>query len=135
RVLFRSRLLLTSRQKLQYWQRGDLDRYLRDKPKLFELYWFKERLHIFYRTKNPTRARQSLDDLILQTKLSEFEELKRLGRTLKRWRNEILNYYESRLTNARTEAFNNTGKLVMKRAYGYKSYKNYRLRLLSACLY
>lgn len=115
------RLLLSSREKLEYWQCDKLDRYLSDKPKLHELYWFKERMHIFYRTKNPTRARQGLDDLILRSKLSRFDEIQRLGRTLSRWRVEILNYFESRLTNARTEAFNNTGKLVMKRAYGCPS--------------
>ena len=39
------------------------------------------------------------------------------------------------LTNAFTEQTNNRGKLVQKRAYGYKSFRNYRLRLLSACLH
>lgn len=128
------RLLLTSRERLEYWQCDKIDRYLADKNKLRELYWFKERLHTFYRTKQPRVASRSIDDLIARAKGSEFEELHRLGRTLHRWRTEILNYFESRLTNARTEAFNNTGKLVMKRAYGYKNHKNYRLRLLSACL-
>ena len=34
---------------------------------------------------------------------------------------------------ARTEGFNGKAKLVIRRAYGYKSFRNYRLRLLSAC--
>ena len=33
----------------------------------------------------------------------------------------------------RTEGFNNKAKLVKKRAYGYRSFRNYRLRLLNAC--
>lgn len=129
------RLLLSSRERLEYWQCDKIDRYIADKPKLKELYVLKERLHTLYRTRNPSRARETLDNLIFEAKNSTFEELRRMGRTLKSWRSEILNYFECRLTNARTEAFNNTGKLVMKRAYGYKNHKNYRLRLLSACLY
>ena len=35
------------------------------------------------------------------------------------------------LTNGRTEGFNNKAKLVKKRAYGYRSFRNYRLRLLN----
>lgn len=131
----RRKQLLMNRERLEYWQADELDRYLRDKPKLETLYRFKERLSRFYRTKGEGRAAATLADLILTAELSGYDDLQRVGRTLKRWRSEILNYFESRLTNARTEAFNNTGKLVMKRAYGYKSFKNYRLRLLSACLY
>jgi transposase len=65
---------------------------------------------------------------------STLKELKRFRRTLKSLRKEILAYFENRLTNARTEGFNNVAKLVQKRAYGYKSFQNYRLRLLNACL-
>ncbi|MDX9732366.1 MAG: transposase, partial [Bdellovibrionales bacterium] len=33
--------------------------------------------------------------------------------------------------NGRTEGFNGLAKLLQKRAFGFKSFKNYRLRLLS----
>lgn len=64
---------------------------------------------------------------------SQIPEIKTLRRTLMRWRKEILAYFRWRLTNARTEGYNNKAKLVKKRAYGYKSFENYRLRLLHAC--
>ena len=50
-----------------------------------------------------------------------------------RWRIEILEHFRTGLTNGRTEGFNNKAKLVKKRAYGYRSFRNYRLRLLNAC--
>jgi transposase len=65
--------------------------------------------------------------------LSPLPEIQTLRRTLMRWRSEILNYFISRLTNGRTEGFNNKAKVVKRRAYGYKSFRNYRLRLLNAC--
>lgn len=63
---------------------------------------------------------------------SKLPEIKTLRRTLVRWRNEILNYFATRLTNARTEGFNNVAKLIQKRSYGVKSFENYRLKYLNA---
>jgi transposase len=64
---------------------------------------------------------------------SELKEIKTLRKTLMKWKNEILNYFRTRLTNAMVEGFNNKAKLVKRRAYGYRSFSNYRLRLLDAC--
>lgn len=50
-----------------------------------------------------------------------------------RWRKEVLAFFRGRATNGMTEGFNGKAKLVKRRAYGYKSFTNYRLRLLNAC--
>jgi transposase len=63
--------------------------------------------------------------------LSTLPEIKKLRTTLLKWRVEILNYFLTGLTNGRTEGFNNLAKLLQKRAFGFKSFKNYRLRLLN----
>lgn len=132
--LWLKRLILKNRHRLDYFQRSDLDRYLKQHPKLDELYRWKEKLHLLFRTKGIRRAAHTLYELIEEMKKSNLEEILRLSRTLTRWRKEILLYFDTGLTNAFTEAMNNIGKLVQKRGYGYKSFKNYRLRLLSACL-
>jgi transposase len=36
-------------------------------------------------------------------------------RTLMKWRNEILNYFTFRLTNARTEGYNNVAQAINKK--------------------
>lgn len=64
---------------------------------------------------------------------SSLPEIQTLRRTLLRWRREVLAYFFARITNGRTEGFNNKAKLVKRRAYGYRSFTNYRLRLLNAC--
>lgn len=132
--LWLKKLILKNRHRLDYFQRSDLDRYLRSHPHLNELYRWKEKLHLLFRTKGVHRAAKALHQLIEAMQSSNLEEIKRLSRTLKMWRKEILFYFATGLTNAFTEAMNNIGKLVQKRGYGYKSFKNYRLRLLSACL-
>ena len=90
-------------------------------------------LSFLNRTKGYERAKRALTAFTDALARSELPELKKLRRTLMSWRKEILEYFRTRLTNARTEGFNNVAKLVQKRAYGYRSFRNYRLRLLNAC--
>jgi transposase len=127
------RKLLCSREKLEYFECFDLDRYLSQHPKLAELYHFKERLHQLYRTKGYNRARWALNRLLEEMKASSLPEVQRLRRTLNQWKEEVLEYFRSRFTNAFTEAINAIAKLVQRRACGYRNFKNYRLRTLSAC--
>lgn len=126
-------MLLKPRYKLKYYERDALDRWLSDYPELKELYWAREMLFSFYRMKGKRRASEALTRLTDRLASSKLKAIRKLRKTLMSWRSEILNYFEHRLTNARTEGFNNVAKLVQKRAYGYKSFENYRLRLLNAC--
>jgi transposase len=127
------RLLLCSSHKLDHWERKAIWDYLERYPELQELYRWKERLHKFYRTRGYYRAHLALRQMCDEMALSWIPAIKTLRRTLMKWREEILNYFLTGLTNGRTEGYNNLAKLVQKRAFGYQSFRNYRLRLLSAC--
>jgi transposase len=129
------RKLLRSRKNLEYFQRQEVDHYLAMHPALNELYRAKERLYELYRTKGVRRAIVALNNMLADFKNSQHEAIRKLGRTLKAWRKEILFYFERRYTNGFTEAMNNLGKLVQKRGFGYKSFKNYRLRVLTVRLF
>jgi transposase len=129
------RKLLRSRVKLDYFVRSDIDRYLKNHDKLNEIYRWKEKLFEFYRLKGFARAQRAFAKLLDQMAQSKLEEVQRVLRTFKRWRSEILKYFDEGYTNAFTERMNGTGKLVQRRAFGYKSFRNYRLRTLSACLF
>ena len=131
--LLLKKLILKNRINLEYFLRSDVDRYLKQHPELDIVYRFKERLYEFYRTKGIVRAVHGFYRLISQLKSTEHKALLKLARTMERWKKEILLYFETGLTNARTEAFNRTAKLVQRKACGYKSFKNYRLRTLNAC--
>jgi len=63
----------------------------------------------------------------------ELKEIQTLRKTLMKWGEPILAYFFTGLTNGRTEGYNNLAKLIQRRAFGYKSFENYRLRLLNAC--
>jgi transposase len=126
-------MLLTNNRKLSRDHRAALFRWLEDKPGIRELYQLKEALHRLYRIRGYDRAKKALGKLMDTMALSKQPEVKTLRNTLKKWTSEILAYFKIRVTNGRTEGYNSKAKLVKKRAYGYKSFNNYRLRLLNAC--
>lgn len=125
------KLLIMNGQKLEYFEKRALYEWLKLHPKLNELYHFKEALHGFYRCRGYDRARRALFALTDRMALSQLPEVQKIRKTLLKWKQEILNYFTTGLTNGRTEGFNNLAKLLQKRAFGFKSFKNYRLRLLS----
>ena len=131
--LFLKKLVLKNRTKLDYFVRQDIDRYLKQHPELDVIYRFKERMFEFYRTKGVIKAVGGFYRLTEHLKSTGHPVLLKLAKTLERWKKEILLYFETGLTNARTEAFNRTAKLVQRKACGYRSFKNYRLRTLNAC--
>jgi transposase len=125
------KLLLFNGKRLEYFERRALYQWLDRHPKMKELYQFKEAMHGLYRCRGYNRAKRALVALLDRMAASELKEIQRLRKTLMKWRNEILNYFATGITNGRTEGFNNLAKLLQKRAFGFKSFKNYRLRLLS----
>ena len=58
------------------------------------------------------------------------EEARSLGRTLLRWKHQVAAWHEAHVSNAPTEAVNNLIKRVKRVTFGYKNYRNYRLRSL-----
>ncbi|HSC86225.1 MAG TPA: ISL3 family transposase [Polyangiaceae bacterium] len=126
-------LLLKPRRLVPYKWRQPLFEWVCRHPSLKAVYEAKEALHGFYRTRSRKQAAQRLRGLCDTLAHSELPELQTLRSTLLRWRKEILAYWYCRLTNARTEGFNNKAKLVKRRAYGYVSFEHYRLRLLNSC--
>ena len=133
RTLGVRRLLLKSGINLGVFERKALHRWLEDYPELKEVYFYKETLHLMYRCRGLGKAKGVLHRMIDEMASSKLPEIQTLRRTLMKWNREILLYFETRITNARTEAFNNSAKLIQRKAYGFKSFKNYRLRVLNAC--
>lgn len=126
------KLLLRNGHSLKYFERDALIKWLKENPVIQEVYFYKEALHRFYRTRGYDKAAKALIRLTDQMAASTLKEIKTLRKTLMKWRTEILAYFKTRLTNGRTEGYNRLAKLYQYRAFGYKSFKNYRLRLLNA---
>ncbi len=60
-------------------------------------------------------------------------ELHRLARTVTRWHTEILAHHTAGASNGPTEAVNLVVKKVIRVAHGFRSFSNFRLRVLLHC--
>lgn len=90
-----------------------------------------QELVLLYR--EPTRARAERRLLAWFTRVAEHEvpELLRLARTLDAWRPELLAYFDTGgVSNGPSEATNALIKKVKRIGHGFRSFDNYRLRLL-----
>lgn len=58
------------------------------------------------------------------------QEARSLRRGLLRWRHQITAWHEAHVSNGPTEAANNLIKHVKRVAFGFKNFRNYRVRSL-----
>ena len=93
----------------------------------------KEKVRDIYLTDDPTVAEHALDDVIAWCTAAEAgPELRRLAKTLRRWRTQILNHHTTGASNGPVEAANLMIKQVKRSGRGFRNLANYRLRILLA---
>ncbi len=56
-----------------------------------------------------------------------------LAKTLQSWRGEIAAMWRFTKNNGITEGFHRKMKLIQRRAYGFRNFQNYRLRVIASC--
>jgi transposase len=64
---------------------------------------------------------------------SPWAPLKTFGETLKSWIEPIVRMWRFTKTNGITEGLHNKMELISRRAYGFRNFKNYRLRVIALC--
>ncbi len=64
---------------------------------------------------------------------SAFEPLLALSNTLRSWAEPIACMWRFTKNNGVTEGFHRKMKLIQRRAYGFRNFENYRLRVLASC--
>lgn len=126
-------LLLTNRSRLKTYQKRAVTRFCKENPNVNEVYRFKERITNFYKIKGFNQASKVFTKITDDMAYSKIKEIKKLRKTLMKWRDEILRYFKTGLTNARIEGINRKCKLLQRCAYGFQNFENYRLRALYSC--
>ena len=112
--------------------------YLERQPAIAAIYHFKQRLHQLLMNKH-RKAKQCRRLLPLflhwieQLKQSPFKPLATLGKTFYQWREEIVRMWRFTKNNGITEGFHRKMKLIQRRAYGFRNFENYRLRVRVLC--
>lgn len=133
--LFRvRRVLLTGQERLDDAAQQRLTSLLAlgdPKGEVAIAYRVKERLREFYRCTDIHTARAMLGELIEHCQRPAMPpELRKLGRTLKRWFDKICNFHLARVSNGPTEALNNLVKRIKRIGFGFRNFRNYRVRAL-----
>jgi transposase len=90
----------------------------------------KESVRDVYLTADPAEAAVLLDKAIIACRADDVPEIASLGRTLGRWREEILNHHRTGASNGPTEGMNFCAKQVKRAGRGFSTFGNYRLRVL-----
>jgi transposase len=91
----------------------------------------KEVVRQIYAHTDPALAETWVDEIIRDFVDTEMPlEVRRLGRTIKRWRHQIVAWHRSQVSNGPTEAVNNLVKRVKRVAFGMRRFPHYRLRAL-----
>ncbi len=128
------KLLLRNAADLEWYERRAVREWLNFYPELREIYDYKEAMRRIYLIKGKDRAEKRLRNLCDRMGRSKNIDVLNLRKTILSWRKEIVAYHEHQgMSNGRVEGFNRKAKLCQRAAYGYKKFKNYRLRLLNLC--
>ncbi|CAN5838384.1 ISL3-like element ISAar39 family transposase [soil metagenome] len=90
----------------------------------------KESVRDVYLVDDPADAAVLLDKAIVACLDDDVPEIRALGRTLGRWRTEILNHHLTGASNGPTEALNLVIKKVKRAGHGFRRFDHYRLRCL-----
>jgi transposase len=119
-------------------QVGLLKAYLDAHPAFASIYAFKQRLTrlLLFKTINQRKAKRLapyLLHLIEQLKASPFQALATLGQTLWSWREEIARMWRFTKNNGITEGFHTKMEMISRRAFGFRNFENYRLRVRGLC--
>jgi transposase len=90
----------------------------------------KESVRDVYLADSYNEKRVLLDKTIAGCLADEVEEIRTLGKTLKKWRREILANHVTGASNGPTEGLNLLVKKVKRCGHGFVNFEHYRLRVL-----
>lgn len=116
-------------------QHANLMTYLASYPVLLQLYVAKQKLVrlILLKTLTAKRARKKLPRLLELLDQLRDSPLRGLAKTLISWLEPIVAMWRFSKSNGITEGFHNKMEMISRRAYGFRNFENYRLRVLTHC--
>ncbi len=127
-------ILRCGRERLTDKQQARLERAILADERHEEVYvaWqCAQQLRDAYQAESLTQGRRIAERVLASLPTCPIPEIRRLGRTLKQWREAFLAYFTTgRANNGGTEAINGLIELHRRIARGFRNRDNYRLRML-----
>jgi len=103
-------------------------------PELFRLWVLKEDLRQMYEMHSKRVAAYRLNKIIAEYKKCRSGYAWAFAKTLERWHDEILNFFDRRTTNAAVEGMHRKFKLIQRISYGFKTTEHYLMKVTLACV-
>lgn len=131
-------LMRRHEENLKQIQKINLENYFQKHPELKPIYDFKQKLCRLMLIKKRTKKQcRRLIPIYLnyleQLKNSMFEPMVTLGKTLDSWSEEVVRMWRFTKSNGITEGFHTKMEMITRRAYGFRNFENYRLRVKALC--
>jgi len=125
-------------ENLKPEQSSTLNSYLQNHPAVHAIYDFKQKLTRILRIKHRTarQCRRLVPHLLWaidELKKSHFAQLVTLGQTIHSWKDEIARMWRFTKNNGITEGFHTKMEMISRRAFGFRNFENYRLRVRVLC--
>ena len=124
------KLLLKGKEHLSEEERHKLRLLLTKYPDLSVYYFIKEGLRELYTKTDKETATKFFNDLISTMYDQQEKGCSDWAKTLERHYNEILNYFDFRITNAYTEGVHTKMKLIKRQGFGYRNKEIYPRKLV-----
>ncbi|HEM1702063.1 TPA: ISL3 family transposase, partial [Legionella pneumophila] len=131
-------LLRTRPDNLSDEKKVKRDTFFTENPAIESIYQFQQQLHslLMKRALTQHECRKVIPtflDMLSELKQSGFKALASLGRTLCAWKDEVARMWRFSKSNGITEGFHRKMKLIQRRAYGFRNFENYRVRVRVLC--
>lgn len=114
-------ILVKNKEDLIGQQINYLADIIKEYPELHMFYLAKERLRDMYKAETKEEAEKQLRLIISTLSSTDDGELISWSRTLSRWKEYILNYWNSRSTNGFMEGIHNKMKLIKRISFGFRN--------------
>ncbi|MBA2365323.1 MAG: ISL3 family transposase [Actinobacteria bacterium] len=102
-------------------------------PEVGIAWMLKEQFALIYDAPDRIEAERRLELWLDQITAAGTPEFLNTWRTLQWWREQILNYFDDRVTNAFAEGITNKIKVMKRRSYGFRDPMRYRQKVLLSC--
>ncbi|WP_414518196.1 ISL3 family transposase [Nostoc sp. PCC 9305] len=119
--------LLKKKECLSHEEQAQIDLLREVAPELGEMYRNKEAIRDIF--ESPITSDEALDKFLEWTQAA-YKFFPKSCRTISRWIDEILAYFDHRTTQGIVEGINQKIKLIKRRAYGLTNFHNFRRRVL-----
>lgn len=131
-------LLRTRPDRLTEQKKAKRDVFLTQNPAIGAIYQFQQQLHslLMNRALTQQACRKVIPtflQMLTELKQSAFKALASLGKTLSAWKDEVARMWRFSKSNGITEGFHRKMKLIQRRAYGFRNFENYRVRVKVLC--